>query len=277
MANGQQRVDSRGVQADPAVGHDACPGISFAQRARLLADEALSLLEGRLSGFTSAPRFLNRHVGAGFLTRCLALIRGIETLDDAGYDDLCGLLFRVLVECCLLGMYVVLGGEEAIKTVLGDHKRNLSIMARENDSESLRNWAAEWSVDEDFLKVQAVAQALDPLLRAAGDQNPDARGIYNSAYRLDSTFNVHGVGAVLRYLDVSQEPWRIQVRPEPLGMAPETYLNLGALYTTYFAGIAFNEWGYGADDIASLLVRLTELADLGSPVSPAGSERGPSL
>jgi hypothetical protein len=76
---------------------------SFDVEVRQLADEARDLIERSLKDFTSHPDFLNRHISAGFLVRSLALMQGIAALGDAGLDDLCAVLARVLLEACLHG------------------------------------------------------------------------------------------------------------------------------------------------------------------------------
>lgn len=103
--------------------------MAFDDEVRQLTTEACALVEGRLRVLTSQPGLINRHVSAGFLARCLALLHGTVALADAGLDDVCAVLSRALLESCLLGLYVLLGGREAITELMGDYQRNVQILA----------------------------------------------------------------------------------------------------------------------------------------------------
>lgn len=243
---------------------------TFDVEARQLADEACDLIEHCLKDFTSRPDFLNRHMSAGFLARCLALMRGIAVLGDAGLDDLCAVLARVLLEACLLGLYVLLGDLEALNELMGDYQRNVKVLADRNDYETLNELVLEWDRATDRVSLEQVAKKLGPLLEAAGDDGANAIGLYDAVYRGHSTFAVHGVGTVFRYLLVQdQDVWRVKLRPDPGGMTASVHLILAALHTVYFARIAFDQWGYKCEDAADLLARIALVADVHSPTSPA--------
>lgn len=66
-----------------------------------------------------------------------------------------------------------------------------------------------------------------------------------------------------------QDVWRIELRPDPGGMTGSVHLVLSALYTMYFAKLAFDKWGYNSDAAADLLARIAAVADLHAPTSPA--------
>lgn len=244
---------------------------SFDIEARQLADEACHLIESHLRDFTSSPDFLNRHMSAGFLARCLALIRGITALGDAGLDDLCAVLARVQLEACLLGLYILLGGIDALNEVMGDYQRNVKLLAERNDYEALNELVLEWDRTTDRLNLEQIAKTLGPLLEGAGDDKANASGLYDAVYRGHSTFAVHGVGTVLRYLAIQEEAiWRVNLHPDPGGMTASVHLILASLYTTYFARLAFDQWGYNSEVAANLLARIATVADLHAPTSPVG-------
>ena len=243
---------------------------SFDIEVRQLADEACELIEQCLNDFTSHPDFLNRHLSAGFLARCLALMRGIAALGDAGLDDLCAVLARVLLEACLLGLYILLGGIDALNELMGDYQRNVKILADRNESETLDQLVLEWDRATDRVSLEQIAKKLGPLLEATGDIGADATGLYDAVYRGHSTFAVHGVGTVIRHLVVQDlDIWRVDLRPDPGGMTASVNLILAALHTMYFARIAFEKWGYSSGLAASLLDRIAAVADLYAPTSPA--------
>ena len=246
----------------------------FDIRARQLSDEACELIENCLAEFTSHPDFLNRHLSAGFLARCLALIRGIAVLSDADLDDLCAVLARVLLEACLLGLYVLLAGTDALNDVMGDYRRNIKVLAERNDYETLNELVAAWDQPTGRLNLEQVAKKLGPLLEATGDDKADAIGLYDAVYRFYSTSDVHGVGAVFRYLAMpDQGVGRINLRPDSGDMTGSVHLVLSVLYTLYFAKLAFDQWGYRSDAVAELLACAAALADLQAPMSPASRDR----
>jgi len=236
---------------------------TFDVEARQLAVEACDLIEHCLKDFTSRPDFLNRHMSAGFLARCLALMRGIAALGDAGLDDLCAVLARALLEACLLGLYVLLGDLEALNELMGDYQRNVKILADRNDFATLNELVLEWDRVTDRVSLEQVAKKLGPLLEVAGDDGANATGLYDAVYRGHSTFAVHGVGMVFRYLLVQdQDLWRVELRPDPGGMTVSVHPILAALHTMYFARIAFDQWGYKSEAAADLLARIAVVADV---------------
>lgn len=52
-------------------------------------------------------------------------------------------------------------------------------------------------------------------------------------------------------------------------MTASVHLILAALYTMYFARVAFEQWGYNSETAADVLARVAALADLHAPTSPA--------
>jgi hypothetical protein len=241
---------------------------NFNEQARYLAVEACALIEDRLGTFTSSPNSLNRHLSAGFLARCMALIRGMARLDQDDIDELGGILCRALLEDCLLGLYVLLGGDEAIRAVLGEYERNVRTLIERNEIEELTEGISDERTSS-RISLEEVSRRLGPLLEAAGDRKADATGLYDAVYRTYSTFHVHGAGSAFRYMVMSEPKiWSIVTRPEPTTMTWSVHLTLGALYATYFARVAFPKWGYETAPFADLLARVAELADLNAPRSP---------
>jgi hypothetical protein len=50
--------------------------MAFDDEVRQLTTEACALIEGSLRVLTSQPGLINRHVSAGFLTRCRVVLHG---------------------------------------------------------------------------------------------------------------------------------------------------------------------------------------------------------
>ncbi len=245
---------------------------SFVIETRELAEEACELIERHLEAFTSHHDFMNRHLSAGFLARCLALMRGILALGDADLDELCAVLFRVLLEACLLDLYVLLGDLDVLTELAGDFQRNAKLLAERGKFETpIDTGEGSFSV-ANRVNLEQVAKKLGPLLEAAGDNNADATGIYEMVYRFYSTTAVHGVGTVFQYLVMPEDAiWTIKLRPDSGGRSASELLLLSALYTMYFAQLAFEKWGYSSNAAADLLARIASVADIHAPTSP---ERG---
>lgn len=258
------------AQGDGHLSEDGLALMTFDDEVRQLTTETCALVEDRLRVLTSQPGLINRHMSAGFLARCLALQRGTVALADAGLDDVCAVLSRALLESCLLGLYVLLGGPEAITELMGDYQRNVRILAERNNSAEIQSLIEGWDLAGRRVSIEAIARKLDALLDAAGDSKADATGLYNISYRGHSTFGVHGAGAVIPYLTMEDDDaWGVILRPEPGGMTSWVHVVLGALYMTYFARHALESWGYDTADFARLLERIAITADLQAPTSPA--------
>jgi len=223
---------------------------------------ALGLLEAWLGDFTSRAGDGDRQFPAAFLARSVACLRGIEILRGQR-DDLCAVLLRALVESNLFGLYALLGGDEALAKLRGDHRRNVENFISRNSTPELLEAVAGWTVDKDQVSVEQVARELAPLLKAAGELVADPLGIYDVIYRSTSTFDAHATGAAVRYMREDNGLLRMVLHPATVGVTPDVCLSIGTLYTVYFARYIFERAGFSVARIDELLVSLGEA--LGRP------------
>jgi hypothetical protein len=233
--------------------------------------EALDFIENWIAGFTTRATNPYRHFPVGMLARSIACLRGIQALSGVR-DDLSGVLFRGSIEADILGLYALLGGAVAQLELLGDHRRHVETFISRMDDEDLSEAIAGWITPKATVVVERVAEKLGPMLEAEGELVSDAQGIYDSMYRHSSTFDVHPVGASFRYSVVDGEILRFETSPGPVGLTPKIHLSLGTLYTTYFAGYAFQKSGYGTSKIDALLARLGEVLEESPEPTDRGSE-----
>jgi hypothetical protein len=170
-----------------------------------LAYEVAHALEMRVTDMTSRPGSVSRHLAGAFLARSVALVDGIRVLELNDRGDVVGVLWRQVGEAVLLGLYVLLGGDDALDEIVGDHKRNAGIIVDRNAIDEARSVLDQWDFDTARLNMEQVAQRVGPLLQAQGDKDADASTLYDLLYRGESTFSVHGAGPALRYVTYSDE------------------------------------------------------------------------
>jgi hypothetical protein len=206
---------------------------------------------------------MNRYVAAGFVARSVSLLRAIGTLANSSQDDIGGYLYRGVIECYILGLYVLLGGELALDHVLGDHRRNVDNFIQRNPDPHLEEMVEGWAIPSQHLHLEDVARKVGPLLDAAGEPNEGATGLYDAAFRNASTFDTHGFGALMRYFARKEPDWRIIVRPEPQVMESYDWLGLGMLLALHLTAHAQAAGGDSLDEIAGHLDRLNTIFQTG--------------
>lgn len=223
--------------------------------------EALAAIERWLRELTiaSKPELMHKHAAAGFIARGAGFLRSMEILAGGGRDDVGGYLYRGVLECYFLGLYVLLGGEEALNHVLGDHRRNVENYVRANDDAELKEATAEWAVEPRHLNLEDIATRLGPLLTAAGEETEGLKGLYNSAFRNASTFETHGFGALLRYVDLQDGLWRVNPNPDARGVETRHWIGLGTFLVAHLTSYTRDQLGYDVGEVGELLLRLVDV------------------
>jgi len=145
--------------------------------------------------------------------------------------DVAGPLQRNAWEIATFGLYVLLGGPDALGHVAGDHTRNVSTLIERNRVTDLQAVIAGWPVPT-RLQMEDVARKLKQLLQAAGEAAADVSGAYDLLYRAESTFGGHGFVVMVPYVDASARPRRIIARPGPITVPHgAVFLGLTGMYT----------------------------------------------
>ena len=202
--------------------------------------ELLTFLEKKLDGFTARAGYHQRFIVGAFFARATSLLRTIDLLRQNAVNAGAGILVRSVFEADLLCLYVALGGEKEFNVVIGEFHRNVSNLEERNPEAEFSSVEYEWAFEQDHMHVEQVAKDLGPLLRAAGDKNGDALGMYDSLYRETSTFEAHGMGMTIGHVDTSDEEiWRVELRPR-VGLSAARCLHLGAFYTAWCGQWAFD-------------------------------------
>jgi hypothetical protein len=168
----------------------------------------------------------------------------MRLLKESGRGDLVGVLHRVLLEAHMLGLYVLHGGDEALNLLMGDHRRNVGVLAERNDLPLIKAEVAAWNLPNSRVKVEAVASDLGPMLQAVGDLGADVDPTHQLGYRAESTFSIHGAGPALRYMDHSH-PDRLGILVDGHETKPGSWgtTMLGAIHTLYLARAISDAFG----------------------------------
>jgi hypothetical protein len=218
----------------------------------------LELLERRHDHLTTAPGRA-RQLAAGGLMRAEALLRGLRILIQAGRADLAGLLIRAIWECWVIGVYLLLGGEEASEHVMASYRHHIETY--------WNNWPADVvpapELDEEFwnewteprrLRFDKVSETVEALLQET-DQGPiEYSGIssYDVLYRLESMFSAHaGMALFDRYVEpaTDERPYERVIAAPMLQVPVERLEAMAAVWVAHLAWFVFREFGMSTSEL----------------------------
>jgi hypothetical protein len=162
-----------------------------ARRAREILAEVDSVVEALV-----LPKDLSiRAVGGAGLIRCRHLLEGMLILFERQSPGAIGALARVMFETWVCTMYVILGGEEALRKMLADaySQTNPWVKGRNPDLDELLG-----DRPAKRMSFRATCAALGQEMEARGlrDWELPLRG-YETVYRIESGTSVHGGLAAL--------------------------------------------------------------------------------
>ncbi len=144
--------------------------------------------------------------GAAGVARALALYDSIALLEAHGRPDVAGVLGRIVLEVHHVSLYAMLGGRDAVEALDADLGYYMNVLANENaevwgeaESAEMRAHAATFGTPR-VLSFKTLRERLQTLLDES--HTPvDLRLWYTLLYRSESTYSVHGVGQLQRYID----------------------------------------------------------------------------
>jgi hypothetical protein len=238
-----------------------------------LAGEVLAEVRERLPLLTFNPDagVAPRAIAAAGLVRALALVDAIEILETSGRADVAGALARLVLEVHHLSLYSLLGGYEALDVLWKDHAFHAKHLVDANrdlwdetGGDDVREMVAEWG-DGELLRFATLRDCVDELLRDAGDDS-DLTLWYDLLYRGESTFNVHGLGQIERYIDLETNPWSLRWHPEPVA-AHGSYVTATVL-VGHLAGHLFERHGIGTRELEARREALIETVNAERGISP---------
>ena len=207
---------------------------------------ALDVIETTTASLTTSPPDEVRQFAAAATMRCCALVRAACVLEDAGLGHLAGIMERQNWETWVIGLHVLLRGDDALLEVAGDdvhYKRLLS-----NKLALGLSYQPDWQGPIKKLNWKELADALGPLLVKEGEALPSSGTTsYDLVYRTQSLFAVHAglatIGAYLRYGD---DEWAIEPRPD----APFESIGVtSALHCIHLASYVFRRFGVATEPL----------------------------
>ena len=216
------------------------------------AREVMGAIEDRihLLTFRSDSSLLPRGLAAAGLARCLALTDAIDKLVHQGRGDVAGALARLVLEAHHVALYALLGGHKTVEKLAADHAVYVGKIAKENDwddeaQSELDAIVEDWGTQK-VLYFTTLREELQELLRASGD-NTDLMVWYTMLYRGESTFNVHGLGQINRYIDLTSDPWQLIRNPAPVSERGPLWV--AVVLTGHLASWVFDRHGIGIETI----------------------------
>ena len=182
-------------------------------KAKEAADRILAHVYGHVDAFRARPpREADQFAAAG-LMRCCAVLKGILVLDEARMPALAGILVRQHWETWLVSLYVLLGGDEALKVVADDDiywKRSLSKALRLGRDDYHLDWVGK----PKKLNYWKLHRRVIELLRERREPVDGPKGVtgYGVTYSHESLFSTHAnlttIGGHLVYGD---DEWAVSV------------------------------------------------------------------
>lgn len=212
----------------------------------------LGEIDRHLPRLTSARGYLRRQLAAASLARGRALFDGLDAVQRADRAVVGGLLVRAIWECWVVGLYVLLRGDEGYKHLAGAADRS-------NDLISAR-WPADGVPEltplgypKQTLNYQNLATEVRALLEAR--QAPIATLSYDGLYRSWSYLSAHAThGSLILFIDAAGTLLRLG--PGRMPSPPEADLRISATMLAHLAYFVLRE--FSIDD-TRLLNAIDEL------------------
>jgi hypothetical protein len=200
--------------------------------------------------FKPDPGLLPRALSAAGLARCLALTDAIDKLEGNGRADVAGALGRLVLEAHHVALYALLGGGEALQELAADHAFYVGKIVGDNanvwdeDAQTVLDTIVDDWGEQRVLPFTTLRDKLQAKLNES--KHPTDLGTwYSLLYRGESTFNVHGLGQINRYVDMDSEPWRLILNPSPVSARGS--FTVAVVLTGHLAWWVFDHHGIGTD------------------------------
>lgn len=211
-------------------------------------DELVAELNSALSRMSSRPELAARHFAALAVARGVRLLEAMLALRRDGFADVVPILDRPMIEVYAVGMYCLLGGDEAYDHVRGAHVRDLRNMSGFGDmAEAKKSTIDKWGEGPtDKLNWQDLIKVKLPALM--NDDDPTVASfhtlLYDLSYRGGSAEVHAGVASIanhMRRTETALSVERIRYTPDDgLGAIVYAANLLGILATTVLDNFGFD-------------------------------------
>jgi hypothetical protein len=171
-----------------------------------------------------------------------------------------GLLVRHAFECWVVGLYLCLEGDDAVRHLGAADARALRILARERPDAGWAEEAAAYDGQPDQrLGIEEIAIRVGKELRRRNHPPLDPRRDYQAMYRAESRAAVHaGVGSLVRHLEGNDdELWLATTRPR--GLEDEVAQTWTLTYAAHLGGFVFEAFGLSREVMDSVFWRCMQL------------------
>ena len=231
----------------------------------------------------------HQQVAAAALMRSVALLRSGLVMIRERQTEGFGVVARSAWETWLVGMYLLAGGAYALHRLAAESLRQNEILADRNllAPEVLEKLARDRSVLEkaererlratglpaldadpvnfDRLTIEAIARDLGPMLVATGlEESADTLAGYDLFYRSHSAYDSHGLPALERHLDASDDEF-IRLSENPSGwIEPQNTLGIAAMSVSILAHHLFKRFEIDTSELEAVQQRLVDIMRSGA-------------
>lgn len=225
----------------------------------IAAEKVLQFIYERVPSLKTSPPDPVRQFAAAGLMRCCLILRGLLALDQAHLAQLGGILARQHWETWLVSLYVLLGGDAALKAVGGDDiywKRRLA-KALHLD----RKYHEDWDGVVAKLNYKALSDRVHELLRER-EATTGTHGVppgvtgYDITYSYQSLFGLHAnLATIGGHIVYGEEEWAASAESHT---GDTDVLKTPVLHTAHLAQYVLRAFGLDGEPldefVASLLV-----------------------
>ena len=226
------------------------------------AERILAHVGEHVDALKTRPPQLAKQFAAAGLMRCCALLKGILVLDEARMPALAGILTRLHFETWVVSLYVLLGGDEALRVIAHADiywKRVLSKklqLERELEREQDAYYQQDWTGKIAKLNYSNLHDSMLKLLRERGESVDGPAGVtgYDVTYSYESLVSSHAnLTTIGEHLVYGDDEWAVSVdsskKPDDVAVVP-------VLYTNHLAQHVFKEFGLDGDAMVPFVADL---------------------
>lgn len=181
---------------------------------------------------TTGASGVQQHLALATVPRCKKLLDGAIALAAAEEPEAVGLIFRAQLESVVHGLVLLYGTRADLIRLAGAHKNDARKLLEANDLDL--DHVTVWPVEETRWPFEQIVRRAGVLLGDRGEHGDFGAGIYDAAYRSESTFGVHGLGPIMRHAGTCSSPTMILWDIDG-SLPPPQALGLVAIYAGLLA------------------------------------------
>lgn len=206
-----------------------------------------------------------RQLAAAALDRVVACHDAVWEMQRGRFGFLSGLLVRHAFECWVMGLYLCLSGDEALRHLLEADARALRALAQERPDAGWAEAAGEHGdTPSRRLNLEAVAREVGQELRRRNLPPLDPLLDYQAMYRAESRSSAHaGTASLVRHLEGDDRELWLRTAPVT-GLEDGVAQTLVLLYGAHLGGFVFETFEIPRQVMDNVMLRCVQLLEASS-------------